>query len=93
MTITVRSEDFRLSLPIPLSVTVAKIVMKIVRRGRNKRIENNELARITESGNFDLDSLDIAPLIKELRACRARFGRFCIVDVESSDGETVRITV
>ena len=80
MWIKVKSQDGpNISLPVPLSVTGARLLVKIaVKHGGPEAGQYAPLA---------------ADMVRELRRYVRKNGHFVMVDVDSRDGTMVKITV
>lgn len=81
MRIQVKSEDVRLDIPLPTSMLLSPLVSRIVLRVVRK--EDKDLSWLTPEL--------IAGLQKSLKSWIRRNGHFTLVEVESADGEIVKI--
>lgn len=81
MRIQVKSEDVRLDIPLPTSMLLSPWVSRLVLRAVHK--EDRDLSWLTPEL--------IAGLQKSLKSWIRRNGHFTLVEVESADGEIVKI--
>lgn len=81
MRIQVKSEDVRLDIPLPTSMLLSPWVSRIVLRAVHK--EDRDLSWLAPEL--------IAGLQKSLKSWIRRNGHFTLVEVESADGEIVKI--
>lgn len=81
MRIQVKSEDVRLDIPLPTSMLLSPWISRIVLRAVRK--EDKDLSWLTPEL--------IAGLQKSLKSWIRRNGHFTLVEVESADGEIVKI--
>lgn len=79
MWIRIRTEGQKISIPVPLVLAGTPLVLRLV-----SRYGGEEAAKYVPYAG---------EIIKELRSYVARNGHFTLVDVETSDGTWVKITV
>ena len=76
--IVIRAEGFRLSLHFPV-----RLCLRIASAALKK--EDEELHRFLKEHGREIRSI--------LRKCRKKCGKFALVDIETADGDKVKITV
>ena len=74
----IRAEGFRLSLHFPVG-----LCLRIASAALKK--EDEELHRFLKEHGREIRSI--------LRKCRKKCGKFALVDIETADGDKVKITV
>lgn len=74
----IRAEGFRLSLHFPVG-----LCLRIASAALKK--EDEELHRFLKEHGREIRSI--------LKKCRKKCGKFALVDIETADGETVKVIV
>ena len=69
---------------------VIPIANGLICNSLSERLVVNELRK---QGNIDIQPEHIGLLFKEIKNIRKNFGRLTIVDVESADGDRVKIDI
>jgi hypothetical protein len=57
------------------------------------RIAAKVISRNAEPHEFNLSGKDLSRLMAELRKIKKKYGRFELVDVQSAEGDTVKIVL
>ena len=76
--IVIRAEGFRLSLHFPV-----RLCLRFAAKTAGK--ENAELDRFLKEHGREMRAI--------LKKCRKQCGKFALVDIETADGETVKVIV
>ena len=87
MRIKVRTEDAKFKHIFPNFFVFIRLTWSII----SKAVAGQLSKSSPGIGNINIDSAMAGQLMAELRRIKRRYGRFTLVDVESADGDIVKI--
>lgn len=87
MKIRIRTQEVRITILLPNFLVLNRFTASHIIRSIAERINKSPEVNKTP----DIDSEKARLFIAELRRIKRKYGRFTLVDVESSDGDAVKI--
>ena len=93
MWIKIRAKEGpNLSIPVPLFMASFPFVWKLIAKAKSTSDDTEGEERLTNEWSGNMEKLG-PQAVSELRSFVRRNGHFTMVDIESADGDIVKITV